>query len=222
MRKWICLGVLGGLLEFGIVYTVAFSGPDTPPRQTAKSPDQEARRKSAHSARAVVGNPEEPPAPEPVATPGYAEIAAAPTIQAAVVAAGTATTAPAPPASPAVAERTVPGPAASEVRVQLDKVLPIPGTPAEAVKVPIPVDLSSLPVEDLIRTVFGPEGEKAVQVARCESTMRPQAKKGQFLGLFQMGANERGEYGHGEDPLAQVLAAYALFLDRGWQPWTCA
>ncbi|HVL52397.1 MAG TPA: hypothetical protein VM754_12955, partial [Actinomycetota bacterium] len=73
-----------------------------------------------------------------------------------------------------------------------------------------------------IREVFGPHGEKAVKVARCESTMRTNAKSGQYLGLFQMGANERADYGHGSDAVTQVLAAHALFLDRGWQPWTCA
>jgi hypothetical protein len=220
MRKWICVGVLGGLLEFGIIYSVAFSEADPPPKQTVKTP-KGSPTKSALSARATVRKAEIPapvaavpapgsPAPVPVAAvPAVASAAAPP---------------PAAPAArtPAAAEVTVPGPPASEVKIQLDKVLPLPGTPPEPVKVPVPADLSTLPIEDIIRAVFGPEGEKAVQVARCESTLRPHAKKGQFLGLFQMGANERVEYGHGEDALAQVLAAHALFLDRGWQPWTCA
>ncbi|HEX2179660.1 MAG TPA: hypothetical protein VHL54_09130 [Actinomycetota bacterium] len=178
--------------------------------------------KSTLGARASVRNAEFPArAAAAVPTPGSPVPAPIPA-EAAVAAGAAPTAAPAATGAPPAPEIAVPGPPASEVKIQLDEVLPVPGAPAEPVKVPVPADLSSLPIEDLIRTVFGPEGEKAVQVARCESTLRPHAKKGQFLGLFQMGANERTEYGHGDDPLAQVLAAHALFLDRGWQPWTCA
>ncbi|MBW3590502.1 MAG: hypothetical protein KY393_01400 [Actinobacteria bacterium] len=85
-----------------------------------------------------------------------------------------------------------------------------------------PVDLNPATTEELIRDVFKEAGEKAVQVARCESELRTDAQSGQFLGLFQMGANERARYGHGQDALVQVQAAYQLYRDRGWQPWTCA
>jgi hypothetical protein len=106
---------------------------------------------------------------------------------------------------------------------QMAKVPPAQADPEpEPAPAPAPMDLAQLPVEEMIRQVFGPDGEKAVKVARCESTMRTQAKRGQFLGLFQMGANERADYGHGPDALAQVKAAFALFQARGWQPWECA
>ena len=36
MRKWICLGVIGGLLEFGVVYQIAFSEPDSSAPQTPR------------------------------------------------------------------------------------------------------------------------------------------------------------------------------------------
>ncbi|HYN98314.1 MAG TPA: hypothetical protein VEU28_01425 [Actinomycetota bacterium] len=116
---------------------------------------------------------------------------------------------------------TIPGLLETPAGVEeLAKVVPLP-TPAPAPS-PKPVDVAELPVEEMIRHVFGSEGDKAVQVAFCESTLSTEAKKGQFLGLFQMGANERADYGHGPDALAQVLAAHKLFLARGWQPWECA
>lgn len=222
MRKWICVGVLGGLLEFGIIYQVAFSEPDSSPQQTVKTRGTGTPTKSTSGARAAVRNPKLA-APEKAApTPGSREAPAVSAVPGVALAAITSAAAPAAGTPPVPTAGNVPGPPASQVKIQLAEVLPLPGISPEPVKVPVPVDLSSLPAEELIRKVFGPEGEKAVQVARCESTMSPEAKKGQFLGLFQMGANERGEYGHGADPLAQVLAAHALFLDRGWQPWTCA
>jgi hypothetical protein len=222
MRKWICVGILGGLLEFGIIYQVAFSEPDPSPQQTVKTRRTSSPTKSTRGDRAAVRNPQTPAPEKPAPSPGSPEAAALNAVPAVALAAITSAPAPAAGTTPAPVEGDVPGPPVSQVKIPLAGVLPLPGIPPEPVKVPVPADLSSLPVEDLIRTVFGPEGEKAVQVARCESTMSPDAKKGQFLGLFQMGANERGEYGHGKDPLAQVLAAYELFLDRGWQPWTCA
>ena len=271
MRKWICVGVLGGLLEFGIIYQVAFSDTDSPapetlragesngpktPRQ-AKQSARSSRRSPRHIAAAAGSG--DAAAPATTASPAAKTATKATTSPSKAASAGTPATAagtgtsgsPAPgdpladtlkaavsavatlPMSlglpaPAVEGGLVPGlpvtipglletPAGAE---ELAKVLPLP-TPAPAPS-PKPVDVASLPVEEMIRHVFGAEGDKAVQVAFCESTLRTQAKKGQFLGLFQMGANERADYGHGPDALAQVLAAHKLFLDRGWQPWECA
>ncbi|HEX2054560.1 MAG TPA: hypothetical protein VHJ78_12650 [Actinomycetota bacterium] len=316
--KWICVGVLGGLLEFGFVYLVAFSGPDAASLENT-SPD----RKRIVSARGAG-----PAAKTADASAGSAAAAQAAKSQLVVApAAGTAVTpvahAPAPTAlsgpapvrdrkaeaankaeldrlarerralerkavrdrkaaeeakaaeerkaaaerkaaeqakaaeerkaaaerkahaeaeeRKAAAERKAQasaplGAAATEVASraavaplsapppdpiqQLAQALALPVVPVQAP--PPPVDLASLPIEEMIRKVFGPQGDKAVEVARCESTLRTHARSGQFLGLFQMGENERADYGHGPDALAQVKAAYALFLDRGWQPWTCA
>ncbi len=74
----------------------------------------------------------------------------------------------------------------------------------------------------MIREIFGVHGDKAVEVAKCESELATSAKNGSALGLFQLGVAERQEYGHGEDALTQIKAAYELFLTRGWQPWVCA
>lgn len=264
LRKWICVGVLGGLLEFGIVYQVAFSDSESPAAEslrtaessgskTGRNARKAGRRTPRHVASAVGTAGQAAPAVPTVAvnTPaGTGNPPAAPATPAGSATPQTQSTATTPPAddpltatlkaaasavaalpvslglnAPPVDGALIPGipvslpglPPIDEVE-DLAKVIPLP-TPEPS---PPPVDVSKLPVEDLIRHVFGAEGDKAVAVARCESTMRTHAKKGQFLGLFQMGANERADYGHGPDALAQVLAAHALFLDRGWQPWACA
>lgn len=78
--------------------------------------------------------------------------------------------------------------------------------------------------------VFGPACREAIEVALCESDYHPRdgvpdtyAKNGQYLGMFQMGENERATYGHGSSALAQARAAHAYYLDSGrdWSPWDC-
>ena len=52
--------------------------------------------------------------------------------------------------------------------------------------------------EKAICHVFGSYCEQALQVARCESGLRTCAQNGQYLGMFQMGSNERPLFGHGD------------------------
>lgn len=236
MRKWICVGVLGGLLEFGIIYQVAFSEPDSPSPEALSGAQPGSRPKAAKSRPPRPASPARDdgrPVPEGESRDsavGRSGAAAPPiplpdSLLAASSGAILAVAAfPAPPPSEVPAAEDGAGeqePEPVDGNIQLAQVLPLHKAPVEPPPAP-PADLSALPVEELIRTVFGPEGDKAVEVARCESTLRTHAQKGQFLGLFQMGANERADYGHGPDAVAQVLAAHALFLDRGWQPWECA
>lgn len=61
----------------------------------------------------------------------------------------------------------------------------------------------------------------ALRVAWCESRLRPAARNGQYLGLFQMGAYARRRFGHGPDAYTQARAAYRYFRVAGWRPWTC-
>jgi hypothetical protein len=265
MRKWICVGVLGGLLEFGIVYQVAFSGSDSPAPETLRAAESNgskngrdakkaARRNPRHIASAAGSADQAAPADPTVAVNLPTGTGNPPSVPASPAAGSTSpsvqTPASTPPADdpltatlkaaasavaalpmnlglsgPPIDGALIPGLPVSLAGLppidgveDLAKVIPLP----TAAPAPPPVDVSKLPVEELIRHIFGTEGDKAVEVARCESTLRTHAKKGQFLGLFQMGANERADYGHGPDALAQVLAAHALFLDRGWQPWACA
>jgi hypothetical protein len=83
--------------------------------------------------------------------------------------------------------------------------------------------LAKLPPRQAICNVFGPYCEEAIAVAWCESRLRPAAQNGQYLGLFQMGAYERGLFGHGPTPTDQAEAAHKYFVvsGRDWSPWSC-
>jgi hypothetical protein len=76
---------------------------------------------------------------------------------------------------------------------------------------------------DTICRIFGPDCTAAVRVARCESGLRTDAVNGQYLGLFQMGWNERRLFGHGPTAEAQARAALRYFIvsGRDWSPWSC-
>lgn len=74
----------------------------------------------------------------------------------------------------------------------------------------------------IVRQVFHEEPRKAVAVAWCESTLRPWAVNGWYLGIFQMGPGPRARYGHGATVLAQAIAAHRYYLVSGWSPWECA
>lgn len=77
--------------------------------------------------------------------------------------------------------------------------------------------------EKAICHVFGSHCRDALQVARCESGYRTSAQNGQYLGIFQMGSNERQMFGHGASALDQAKAAYRYFVlsGRDWSPWSC-
>lgn len=71
--------------------------------------------------------------------------------------------------------------------------------------------------------VFGRFCKQAVAVASCESRLRPTAQNGQYLGLFQMGSQERRLFGHGRTARQQAIAAHDYFVRSGrdWSPWSC-
>lgn len=73
--------------------------------------------------------------------------------------------------------------------------------------------------------VFGPHGGDAIDVSGCETggTYWTGSHNGQYLGLFQMGKNERARYGHGSTAIAQARAAKRYFDATGqdWSPWEC-
>lgn len=89
------------------------------------------------------------------------------------------------------------------------------------------MDLGPRRNECVIRKLFGKVGgtalaNKAVAVARCESTLRRSATNGQYRGLFQLGSHERATYGYGSSAIEQTQGAIRLYRARGWQPWSCA
>jgi hypothetical protein len=74
-----------------------------------------------------------------------------------------------------------------------------------------------------ICNVFGRYCREALAVAWCESRHSTTAQNGQYLGLFQMGWNERRLFGHGSSARAQAVAAHRYFVlsGRDWSPWSC-
>ena len=88
-----------------------------------------------------------------------------------------------------------------------------------------------------IRCVFPPHAHQwALRVIQCESTaLAPKrlhrqrgfgrwAVNGQYIGIFQMGTNERathGPYSVGSPVIVQVRSAHSLWRSRGTQPWSC-
>lgn len=75
----------------------------------------------------------------------------------------------------------------------------------------------------IICQTFGSYCQQALRVSFCESRHHTWARNGQYLGLFQMGSNERRIYGHGDSALAQAQAAWRYFVASGrdWSPWSC-
>lgn len=231
-RKYIWLGAAGGVLQFALIALIAFGGPDEPPTpqktpaaesrtsaQASGAPStdrpaeassllEEAREKAADVSSLV----SEPLNPDgfPEAEPGIStteDDKEEPDDQ------GSEHTGRSEPREETTADKSKP-----EVEASAE-------TKQESVpegQISAPIDFNAATTEDLIRAIFKEEGEKAIRVALCESELKTDAQQGQFQGLFQMGANERARYGHGTDALAQIEAAYDLFVARGWQPWTCA
>jgi len=83
--------------------------------------------------------------------------------------------------------------------------------------------LASAPPRVAICGVFGRYCRQALSVARCESRLSTHARNGQYLGLFQMGSDERRLFGHGRTAHQQALAAHRYFVlsGRDWSPWSC-
>jgi hypothetical protein len=77
--------------------------------------------------------------------------------------------------------------------------------------------------QNVICRVFADRCQEALAVARCESGWRTDAQNGQYLGLFQMGSDERRIFGHGPSAVEQAVAAHKYFIASGsnWGPWSC-
>jgi hypothetical protein len=75
----------------------------------------------------------------------------------------------------------------------------------------------------VICRIFGPHCGEALKVSQCESGFHTDAQNGQYLGLFQMGTNERRIFGHGPSAEEQAKAAHRYFVasGRNWSPWSC-
>lgn len=106
-----------------------------------------------------------------------------------------------------------------------------PTTPASASRSPYPPNASPK-LESTIRATWPAHLHRAaLNVAWCESRGNARAVNtatGRYHGLFQLGRREwqkyrphRPDYPSIYSPIANSAAAYALYQDRGWQPWEC-
>jgi hypothetical protein len=70
---------------------------------------------------------------------------------------------------------------------------------------------------------FGSRWKEAAIVSWGEGSWHWDAKNGQYLGTFQMGAREREIYGHSNTLAGQVAAASRYWRASGkdWSPWDC-
>jgi hypothetical protein len=88
-------------------------------------------------------------------------------------------------------------------------------------------------VADVIRAGFARFGpavaEQAVRVARCESTLNPQATNGHHAGLFQVAEPYHRAritrlgftWAQMLEPAPNTAVAADLYAESGWQPWSC-
>ena len=82
---------------------------------------------------------------------------------------------------------------------------------------------------DMIRQVFGPYGDGAVNVAMCESSLNPNAYNGILgaAGLFQIIPSTFASTSYaGQDvynPVVNIEAAHEIFVRDGysWREWAC-
>lgn len=109
----------------------------------------------------------------------------------------------------------------SESSTQRIEITPTP-SPTIIPPTPTPTQSQSQLIEEEIRLVFGEAGETAVKVARCESSLNPQAKNktSSARGLFQI-----MQSWHGIDqkwlfnPHINILVAKQLYDEQGLAPW---
>jgi len=77
----------------------------------------------------------------------------------------------------------------------------------------------------LASKAFGVDHAAMLRVARCESTFRPWARNGQYVGLFQAGngfwrASPFSSFDR-TDPYANALATAQVVAAQGWRQWEC-
>lgn len=92
--------------------------------------------------------------------------------------------------------------------------------PAETYEEPEPVYTD---IEALICSM-GWDCATALRVAWCESRYDPNAQNGVHVGIFQMNVNYhswRSPTGELWTAWANVAAAYHLWAEQGWGPWSC-
>jgi hypothetical protein len=86
-------------------------------------------------------------------------------------------------------------------------------------------------LEAIIQRHFGSAAPAAIRIARCESSMNPNAVSAtDDHGLFQINAVHRGQFeavtgapwSSVYDPQLNTIYARHLYGQQGWGPWACA
>ena len=112
---------------------------------------------------------------------------------------------------------------------------PVKISPTPVPTIPIPTSPGQAAVIAIIKQVFGSNAPGALQVAKCESGLNPQAYNPNSIGgshpegLFQIlypstwsGTSEASNSPY--SAMANALAAHQIFVRDGysWREWTCA
>lgn len=85
-------------------------------------------------------------------------------------------------------------------------------------------------IEQAICAAFGDDCARAIDIARCESRLRPDAVNGSHRGLFQVSirwhAARIARLGYTPDDMFSVApniaVARSIQREQGWRPWACA
>lgn len=94
----------------------------------------------------------------------------------------------------------------------------------------VAVDSDGGDIVAMIRKVWSQDSGIGLRMARCESGLRPSARNGTHLGLFQISSryhNHRiasvGRSGYSlYDPLTNILVARNLYIEQGSHPWVAS
>lgn len=90
--------------------------------------------------------------------------------------------------------------------------------------VPPPADIA-----EAVCSAFGDDCAEALDVARCESRFRPDARNGVHVGLFQLSGRwhraRAARLGYEWERMTEAgpnaVVAADLHDEQGWRPWSC-
>jgi len=137
---------------------------------------------------------------------------------------------PAPTLAPVVHQASTPAPTPRPTVKPTPKPTPKPAPKQTPSPTSAPSHESPDQVKAEIRSAWGGDDNKAIDVANCESGLNPQASSptGKNLGLWQFTPGTYHQYGGSGDPrndsaYTQTQVAWNLYQQQGWNPWSgCA
>ena len=102
--------------------------------------------------------------------------------------------------------------------------LPMPPKTEEVVGTVSPVPVPTVSSVETMICQYNWPCQRAIQVARCESTLNPRAESAGNLGLFQIHyASHAARVNYNReslfDPVTNIRVAHEIWLSQGWRPW---